>query len=304
LKEGSTDTSAAVTRILAGAIDLHYHSAPSPFPRRLTTAEAAQHYADAGFRGVVMKSHHHSTVMELIALQKVVLDDLPLEIFGGVALNGAVGGLNPRAVDLALKMGGKIVWFPTIAGLAHIDYHSRHVTNFPSATVPLMTEAPIRVLDEGGELKPEVVEIIDLIAESDAILASGHMTPVEVEAVMVLAHERGVRKLLVNHPDFILEMEPEQVLRLAELGAVTEHILIRYDDELPGSQPLDALVEWIGLLGPERTVISSDLGQRTSPLPGDAFQRVVAQLLVAGVAEEALTTMLQTNPATLLGIAA
>ena len=46
-----------------------------------------------------MKSHHHSTVMEVLALERVALSNLKLKVYGGVALNGAVGGLNPRAVD-------------------------------------------------------------------------------------------------------------------------------------------------------------------------------------------------------------
>ena len=34
--------------------------------------------------------------------------------FGGITLNQFVGGLNPWAVETALKMGEKIVWLPTV----------------------------------------------------------------------------------------------------------------------------------------------------------------------------------------------
>ena len=95
-----------VTELLRGAVDLHYHSGPSPFPRKMDVAQAAKHYNDAGFRAVAMKSHHHSTVMEILALESTALKDLEISVYGGIALNGAVGGLNPRGVDLALHMGG------------------------------------------------------------------------------------------------------------------------------------------------------------------------------------------------------
>ena len=100
--------------------------------------DAVRHYADEGFGGVVMKSHHHSTVMELIALRDAFPEGLPVPAFGGVALNGAVGGLNPRAVELALGMGGRIVWFPTIAGRAHQEWERR-----ARARLPVVVDPPL-----------------------------------------------------------------------------------------------------------------------------------------------------------------
>ena len=87
----------AIDRLLDGAVDLHFHSHPSPFPRAMDAAAAAERYEAARFRAVIMKSHHHSTVMEILALERLALSKLRLQVFGGIALNGAVGGLNPRA---------------------------------------------------------------------------------------------------------------------------------------------------------------------------------------------------------------
>lgn len=290
-----------VSRVLAGAVDLHYHSAPSPFPRRLSAMDAIRHYAAEGFGAVVMKSHHHSTVMELIALSDAFEEGLPIPAFGGVALNGAVGGLNPRAVELALGMGGRIVWFPTIAGRAHQEWERRHAHRFPSSAIQLTAEAPVAVLD-GGRLRPEAVEIVELVAAADAILASGHILPEEAQELFAAARERGVRKMLLNHPDFILEIDDDAIVAMAELGAFVEHILIRYDDRSAEAQPIEHLVAWIRRVGAERTVISSDLGQRSNPLPADSFRRVVGQLLEHGVGEDELRLMLCTNPAMLVGL--
>ena len=95
--------------LLRDTVDLHYHSGPSPFPRRLDPVESARHYDEHGFKAVVYKSHHHNTVMDILSIKTSVLDQLRVRVFGGVALNGLVCGLNPRAVELCLRMGGKVV---------------------------------------------------------------------------------------------------------------------------------------------------------------------------------------------------
>ena len=189
LMPGATD------RLLEGAVDLHFHSHPSPFPRAMDAAAAAEAYDAAGFKAVVMKSHHHSTVMEVLALERVALSKLQLKVHGGVALNGAVGGLNPRAVDLAIQMGGKIVWFPTISSGNHIEHHRAHPDlKFPSSERELLEEEPLDVFGADGDLKPEVHHIIRLIAAGGVILASGHMNPrhsgVRVESVIDPGRDR------------------------------------------------------------------------------------------------------------------
>lgn len=294
----------AVDELLQGAVDLHCHPAPSPFPRRVDALEAARHYAEAGFAAVVMKSHHHNTVMDVLALRRHGLDELPVQVFGGIALNGPVGGLNPRAVDLSLKMGGKIVWFPTIASANHIEHHKANPDlKFPQLSRPLMHEHEISVFDEGGRLRPEVHEILELIRDEGAILASGHMAPDQVFAVFRAAREMGVERMLVNHPNFVLGIAHEQARELAELGALVEHSLCMYDDRSTFyNWPVAVLLEWIRAVGPDRTTLGSDLGQDNNPLPVDSFRKVGQSLLDAGLPPDALRQLVRDNPARLLGI--
>src|SRR3546814_17841203 len=72
-----------------------------------------------------------SMVTDILALEPEVLSQIPISVYGGIALNHTVGGLNPYAVELALRMGGRVVWFPTLASPAHIDHHAHTTTNFP-----------------------------------------------------------------------------------------------------------------------------------------------------------------------------
>ena len=166
-----------VEKLLDGAVDMHVHPYPSPFPRRLDAAEAAQRAADAGMRAIVVKSHHHDTAMDVAALREHGIDQSGIEVYGGIALNTQVGGLNPHAVNLCLAMGGKVVWFPTIASPKHIEHHRAHPQlKFPQLAVDLIPEEPVDVFAAGdGQLKPEVHEILKMISDADAVLASGHM---------------------------------------------------------------------------------------------------------------------------------
>jgi Family of unknown function (DUF6282) len=288
--------------LIKGTVDLHYHSAPSPFPRRMDPVEAAHHFDENGFKAVVLKSHHHNTVMDVLTIQKSVLDKLRVKVFGGIALNGLVGGLNPRAVEMSLRMGGKIVWFPTMSSPAHIAHHADGtVSGFPTATIKLMPEAPNSVFDEDGKLKPDVHQIIELIREEDAILNSGHMPPVEIFAVFKAAREAGVEKMLVAHPDFIVNLSHEQACELARMGAFIEHETNMWAHDRP-ERPIGKLVDWIRAVGPEHTTLGSDTGQATSPTAAEVFGKVAHLLVENGVAERDVRRMLSDNPGSLLGV--
>jgi hypothetical protein len=294
-----------VRSVLEGAVDLHVHPSPSPMPRRIDTIEAATLAGEAGFRAIVVKSHHHSTVTDVLAVSDHGLGDVPgIDVFGGIALNGAVGGINPMAVDLSLKLGGRIVWFPTISSPKHIQHHAEHPNlRFPSVTIHVQPEAPIDVLDEQGALKPEVYEILESIRDAGAILASGHMAPDRITTVFEAARDVGVERMLVNHPNFVIEAAFEDARRWVELGATIEHSICMYDEASTfHNWELDTLVEWIEAVGPEHSTLGSDLGQVDNPLPSEAFVRIVERLLARGMPEADLERMVRGNPAALLGL--
>jgi hypothetical protein len=294
-----------VVRVLEGAVDLHVHPAPSPLPRRIDAREAGELAGEAGFEAIVVKSHHHSTVMDVLALGEPGGNGSGARVYGGIALNSAVGGLNPHAVDLALKMGGRIVWFPTIASPQHIAHHRAHPDlKFPKLAVQLQPEEPIYVLDGNGQLKPEVHRILESIAEADAILASGHMAPASITAVFEAAREKGVRRMLVNHPNFVIEASYDDARHWVGLGALIEHSLCMYDDESAFYHwDLETLLKWIEAVGAEHSTLGSDLGQMANPLPTESFRKIVTGLLDRGMPERDVRRMVADNPRQLLGAA-
>lgn len=293
-------------RLLSGAVDLHVHPFPSPFPRRIDTLEAAQHAGEHGLRAIVVKSHHHSTATDVAALRPHGIEATGVETFGAVALNSQVGYLNPSAVNLCLALGGKVVFFPTISSPAHLA-HEGPKLKFPKLELPLMEEQPNDIwLDtDGARLKPEVHEILGLIAEADAVLSAGHLPPSSIIALFEAAREAGVRRMLVNHPDFVIEASRDEVKVMLELGAYVEHSLCMYESASTFHQDwgeIDHLVDWIRFVGPERSLLGSDLGQQDNPLPGDAFRRICTRLLEAGLTEREVRQVVADNGSRLLGL--
>ncbi|TQL69425.1 hypothetical protein FB381_3330 [Nocardioides albertanoniae] len=291
--------SLAVTRLLNGCVDLHCHSGPNPFPRRFDHVEAAKDAERLGMRGVLVKSHHHNTVMDLLAMTDQLAGS-STPVFGGIALNSQVGGINPGAVAMCLRMGGRAVWFPTFSSGRHIDCHPEG-SGFPTATVEVPSSR-VDIHQENGELVPEVFEVLDLIEESNAMLSGGHMEAASIKQLFTEAEAKGISKMVINHPNFVIGAEPDQCRELVALGAYVEHEAGMYDPE--GSKKWDPalLLDWIEQIGPERTVIASDLGQDGRPMPVDAFIRVATALLDLGLDEKSLRQVFCDNPAFLLGL--
>jgi hypothetical protein len=98
---------------IEGAIDFHVHSAPDAFARNISDIDVAELAARRGMRAIVLKNHITMTADRAALLAEVVPG---IDVFGGVVLNHAVGGLNPAAVEVMATMSGgrgRVVWLPT-----------------------------------------------------------------------------------------------------------------------------------------------------------------------------------------------
>ena len=290
----------AVENLLVGAVDLHCHSGPSPMPRRITHAEAARLASEAGFRAIVVKCHYHDTVTDVLSMAPL-LADVPTEVYGGIALNSQVGGLNPHAVDRSLKMGGKIIWFPTISSTDHLC-HAAHDEEVQRHFQPrgMMQSAEISIFGADGDLRPEVGQIIEQAKEAGALISTGHLGPEPARALVEAAVKAGHDRLVLSHPNYVVDVQRKQAQELAELGAVIElEVAMYHNDHI---FPISVLVDWINLIGPEHTSLASDLGQVGNPLPVEAYTGVLGRLLDSGIAERDLRLMVRDNPARLIGL--
>lgn len=292
-----------ILAILDGAVDLHVHPAPSPFPRRIGIRGVAEQAAAMGFQALLTKSHHHSMVMDALAVDDA-MGGLPIPVFSGVALNNYIGGVNPFAVDLALRMGGRMVWFPTVSSGQHISVHAAdHDLKFPSTSITLRDTVPVPVLGADGELLSEVWDVLEQIKDADAILSTGHMSVSEIDAVLAGAVKVGVTRMVINHPNFVIHADPSIAARWAQLGAVVEHGLCQYDDRSTFyNWPIDVMLGFIKAVGVDNTILGSDLGQKNNPYPVEAYVRIIGLLLDAGMSDGEVHTLVATNTARVLGI--
>lgn len=287
--------------LMQGAIDMHIHSAPSLFPRLVDHVEAAEGARKYGMQAVVLKEHHGYTSDRMYFVRKLVNG---IEVYGGVVLNNAVGGINPFAVDSAIKLGAKLVWFPTLSAKNHLDQMGApdFGKSMKQAAKHRLKEKPITVFDGSGRLIPEVYEVIDLIAEADIVLATGHLSIPEARAVLQAAKERGVKRLYVNHPEYIINGSIEEQKELADMGAFIEHLAIFMYPMWPTKAGLDGIVEMIRAVGPERTVLATDLGQIHNPPPAEGLRMFLRVLLEKGISFNHLEKMVKDNPRFLLNL--
>jgi hypothetical protein len=294
-----------VEQLLVGAVDLHCHSGPSVMPRDLDHIEALEEASAAGFRAVLFKDHYYSVtpVTNLLAKRYAHLN---VVMVSGVALNNAVGGINCYAVDHTLKLGGRVIWMPTFSARNHIDEHTRDKNfheKFPTPGKTMLSPIPLSVLDAGGRLVDEVKVVLDLIAESDAVLSAGHLHISEIWPLFEEARARGVKRLLVNHPTYVVGADHADMRTLAAAGVYMEHSMCMF---IPGSKfhfwDNAALGELIEAGGVDHTILGSDLGQSGNPRPVEGFRTVIGICLDLGYAPDAIRKMISTNAANLLGL--
>ncbi len=288
--------------LLNGATDIHVHSGPDLYPRIQDHVELAESARGVGMRAVVIKSHNFPTAAHAVATAKAVPG---IDVFGGIALNLHVGGVNPIAVEAALKYGAKQVWFPTVDSTNHaklvggeIGQHGKGLVVPGGLSRFTLSQKRICIIANDNALAVEVREILRLIAEADVILNVGHISFVEMEQLLLMARSVGVRKMVVDHP-FFSGLSLEQQTRLADLGA-----LINYTagELLPRwwRVTVDGFAAGIRRVGVPRVVLSSDAGQLHNPPPVESLRIMVQLLLEEGFSPEEITTMLHRNPAKLL----
>jgi len=286
-----------VDELLVGAIDLHTHPSPSPFPRRVSVLSAALDAASVGFRAIVCKSHHHNTQMDILAVAETgLLDDTPIDVFGGIALNHYVGGLNPYAVELCLGMGGRVVWFPTLFSSAHLGHEHSPDSAFRSSAVSLREGPAISILDGEGRLKPEASDILEVIATNDAVMNAGHLPADEIDVLVPAAVRAGVRRMVVSHPSFVIGATPARTASWTALGVQIEQCI----SPARKLMTISELREYIAAVGVDHTILSSDYGQRKNPLPATGFRRMLRTLLDDGMAKAELRQLVCDNPARIL----
>jgi hypothetical protein len=279
---------ASDAQTLAGVIDTHAHCDPDSMARSIDGLALAKLAKARGMRGIVLKNHFESTAaMAWLARQQTP----GIEVFGAIALNRAVGGINPAAVDhmARLKGGcGRIVWMPT--------FDAENQVRSSKESRPFVS------ISKNGQLLPEVKEVLSLIARYKLALATGHSSAAECLLLIREAKARGVERIMVTHPiSPPVAMSVTQMKEAAQLGAFIEFC---YNSLLGPNQAsaVQAYVTAIRSVGPQYCILTSDLGQAANPLHPDGWLAFFRILREQGFSAAQIDRMAKLNPARLLGL--
>jgi len=286
-----------VTALLEGAIDFHIHSAPDVYPRLLNDVELALSAKENGMRGILIKNHYFETASRAQVASEVA----DFNVFGGIALNLTNGGLNKHAVRMALKLGAKQVWMPTV--------HSQYFVQNKSHVANLATEIGsdvqgVYLLNQDGSLKEELYPIFDLIIEFDAILATGHITKEEAKVLVKAAAGHGVKRIIITHPAAtFVHYSIDEMKEILDLGATyLEHTWNDVTRQVSHPLKIDDLFDVIEAIGAKYNIMSTDAGQWLNPPAPQQLGIYIKEALKRGISEKDVRMMVADNPAKILGL--
>lgn len=280
-----------------GLIDFHVHSAPDVFGRSVDDDQAVMLARDNGMEALVLKSHVALTADRAWLVRKHVPG---IKVFGGVALNGAAGGINPEAVQWMWRMQGGlggVVWFPTFDA----DHHVKHFKDAPEG---------IKVVDARGRVLPPVREVLRICAQQRLVVCTGHSAPAEALALAEAAREAGCDRILVTHAEFeAVNMSVDEMKRAAALGAKME--LCAMGPLMGPNAHLAWMRHWrrvtpqetaghIKAVGAEHFVLATDLGQAGNPSQPDGYKMFVGALMAEGITPDQIKLMGRETPGRLL----
>jgi Family of unknown function (DUF6282) len=271
---------------LAGAIDIHVHSAPDSVERSIDSIDVAKLALARGMRAIVLKSHYEPTATMAFIVRKAVPG---IEVFGGIDLNLTVGGMNAAAVEHMTQIAGgwgRLVWMST--------FDAENQVRYSKETRPF-----VRVSKDGA-LLPDVKEVIGVIAKHGLVLATGHVSPQEGLMLLREGRRQGVRHMVVTHAmQAPVLMSVDEMQQASKEGAFIEFVAGSL--AAPGAQArVDGYADAIKRIGAEFCILSSDLGQKGNALPPDGFGAFIDALRARGVSTAQLDRMSKQNPAQVL----
>ena len=316
-------------QLLQGAIDIHVHATPHlpSSPRRLDPVQAAIQARDAGMQAIVLMDVFQMSNGVAWIVNRAVPD---FRVYGGLILNTACGGLNPRAVKTAIGYGdgAKFVSFGAHSTFFQASREGRIVDG---EFTPLMDLYPdfkreevdraIRIPVE-GPIGRDLEEILQLISDnSHVFLNTGHVSADEAFRLVDLSHEYGIKNVLVATAVTQIA-STEQLQYMAGKGAFIEYTLGAYShttsipkthyyleleyaaDEETGevSGSLRKAAEQIQELGADHCIIATDFGGYTLPDPVEGLREFIASLLDLGIPADDVRKLAKSNPEKLLGL--
>lgn len=280
---------------LKGVIDMHVHTNPDLRKRAYDDFELMEAAIRVGARAIVIKTHQGTTMDRAYLCNRhnqiVHGATNDFTMFGSITLNRQVGGINPRAVDVALQLGAKVVWLPTQSAINGLRRQNKALTD------------GVEVVRD-GKIVPELATVFSLIKEHNAVLGTAHIAPEESFIVVEAARKAGVKNIVVTHPEWwLVGMSLEDQARLVkDYDVILEHC---YAQNMGGGKyksNMEANLEAIKACGYKNVMVDTDGGQVENPHWEIALQQYMQYLVDHGISEEHVRYMTHTIPMNLLGL--
>jgi hypothetical protein len=293
-------------KLLVGAIDMHQHLGPSVIPRALDAIDGAKEAEAAGMKAIVVKDHQFPSMATAALAKKALGPDSSLIVASSIALNHEMGGLNVAAVETAINMGVKVVWMPTISTENHHVAHERDGLTFPASKKKIETlpRPFIPILNEEGQLTDDIVKVLSVIAKDESVvLGAGHGNAAEIDSIIKKALELGIKRIIVNHPTYMIDASIDQMKEWVSKGVYLEFGACTCDPiSTICNVDIDVTVDNMRQVGVEHIILSSDYGQVNNPRPVEGLRHFANLLLEKGFTTEELEIMMKINPSKLMGI--
>ena len=294
-----------VKELMVGACDLHIHAGPDVSPRQQDIIDVARDAARAGMRALGIKDHNTSTADRARLVQAVLGDQV--QALGSIVLNYSVGGFNTEAVEKALDLGSRIVFMPSMDSAltiekVHVTKETPWLTPFTKLKDPAEGLTVLNEYPNGDSILPEVMDILRLIAQRDAVLDTCHLSARECYFLIKEARDAGVKRIILTHPNCSVNlMTLEEQKELAALGAYVSYAFLPcmplFDRQHPAR-----IAEMMKAVGLDRCLLFSDFGQVFNPPSVEGYKMFLANLLAVGLEANELKKAAADNPARLLGL--
>ncbi len=291
---------------LRNAIDTHCHSYPEislDLQMSVEDSEAVRIAQGMGVRGMVIKSHFWPTIGKVYELQRLAPD---MKLFSSVTLNPCVGGMEPWVIEAAAKQGASIIWMPTWSTVEAVaaGWKPHHwKKELPTLEKYFTSEKGIEIIDSRGKLTPKTVEVIRLVKEFDLALSTGHLSIRESQAVAEECQRINLHKLVFGHPLSTKVPPLEDLKALVSFGGFIEVCALSTitTTNITRLHP-DHIVEVMDAIGYQHFILSSDGFTAGTPPAPEMLRMLIGMLVIREVPDSAIRTMVQENPAKLLGL--
>ncbi|HEY3152656.1 MAG TPA: DUF6282 family protein [Candidatus Binatia bacterium] len=234
----------------------------------------------------------------------------PITCWAGYVCGRQTAPVSAKTVSSMIDGGVRAIWLPVFNHAITLSTvgtyrHTIEGSNANGWHGPLPWDKAVTLghynLNNNGELKTEVKEIVRICADRNVALFFGHATHKEIYKLAEEVDKVGLKRAVIDHPySPFLNVSPQMMKELSPVG-----ILFNFTwDELSPLLGVDPQIMYntIREVGPEHFTLSSDAGEPLFPDSVEAMRLVRGYMEAFGLNKDELYTVCTRNPAKVVGL--